>query len=174
MESFGDTALVEGKPFKERLFEMRDLDQVIDINMKCLPENYSSYFYLDLYTNYPKTFFVAEADGKVVGYIMCRVEHGFSDFRSIFPTKKGHIVSVAVLPEYRRRGIGQSLVIDAMRALTEYGATECFLEVRVGNDTAITLYKNLGFKTVRTIEAYYQDGEHAHVMSHRLPFNHQL
>jgi len=160
------------KTFTERLFEIKDLNQVMEINLKCLPENYSSYFYLDLYNHFPKTFIVAEADGKVVGYIMCRVEYGFSEMRSILPTKKGHIVSVAVLPEYRRRGMGRALVIHAMKALTEYGATECFLEVRVGNDAAISLYKNLGFVTIRKAEGYYQDGEDACVMSRRLPFDH--
>jgi ribosomal-protein-alanine N-acetyltransferase len=159
------------KTFKGRLFETRDMDQVMEINLKCLPENYSSYFYLDLYNHFPKTFIVAEDDEKIVGYIMCRVEYGFSEMRSILPTKKGHIVSVAVLPEHRRRGVGRSLVIHAMRALTEYGATECFLEVRVGNDTAISLYKNLGFATIRKVEGYYQDGEAAYVMSRRLPYN---
>lgn len=161
----------EEKPFTVRLFEMRDLERVMEINMKCLPENYSSYFYLDLYTHFPKAFLVAETEGKVVGYTMCRVEHGFPEHLSILPTKKGHIVSIAVLPEYRRRGIGRSLVVEVMKALVEYGATECFLEVRVGNDPAISLYKLLGFNTVRTIECYYQDGENAYVMSRRLPFS---
>jgi len=43
-----------------RVFKTSDLERVMQINSKCLPENYSSYFYRDLYTKYPETFMVAE------------------------------------------------------------------------------------------------------------------
>lgn len=95
---------------------------------------------------------------------MCRVETGFSETKSFRITRKGHIVSIAVLPEYRRRGIAHSLLSNALKNLSEYGIGECYLEVRVSNNPAIQLYKNLGFTTSRQINGYYRDGEDAYLM----------
>ncbi|MEM3173505.1 MAG: ribosomal-protein-alanine N-acetyltransferase RimI, partial [Candidatus Bathyarchaeia archaeon] len=63
-----------------RKFRLEDLDQVMYINRTCLPENYSTHFFIDLYKSFPETFIVAEKDDQVVGYIMCRIESGFSGF----------------------------------------------------------------------------------------------
>jgi ribosomal-protein-alanine N-acetyltransferase len=108
---------------------------------------------------------VAEENGEIAGYIMCRIELGLSDFGFSGLIKKGHIVSVAVMPEHRRKGIGQALIVEALNGMCSYGAKQCFLEVRVTNDPAINLYKKLGFKITRTIHGYYADGEDAYVMS---------
>jgi len=139
------------------------------INRVCLPENYGDYFFMDLYSRFPETFIVAEAgDGEVVGYVMCRIELGLSNFGFSGFIKKGHIVSIAVMPEHRRKGIGQALVTRAMEGMRFYNAKQCFLEVRVSNTQAISLYKKLGFKITRTINGYYSDGEDAYVMSREL------
>jgi ribosomal-protein-alanine N-acetyltransferase len=152
---------VEGA-FTIRRFRMEDLDQVMYINRVCLPENYSTYFFMDLYTNYPETFIVAEEDSRIVGYVMCRIETGFSGLGLM---KRGHVVSIAVLPEYRGRGIGEALLKEALQAmLNHYGVKECYLEVRVSNMPAINLYKKLGFKIDRVIRRYYADGENAYLM----------
>jgi ribosomal-protein-alanine N-acetyltransferase len=82
--------------------------------------------------------------------------------------KKGHVVSVAVLPEHRRKGIGEALVTQAMEGMRKYNAKQCFLEVRVTNQEAISLYKKLGFEVTRTIHGYYADGEDAFVMTVKL------
>ena len=47
----------------------------------------------------------------------------------------------------------------------EYNASECFLEVRVGNEPAIKLYEKLGFSNVKRNFGYYMDGEDALVMA---------
>jgi ribosomal-protein-alanine N-acetyltransferase len=156
-------------PHLLRPFRPDDLSAVIEINRVCLPENYSPYFFMEVYKTCPEAFIVAELDRKVVGYIMCRLEFGFSDVRRFRMVKKGHIVSVAVLPDYRRHGIGRELVNASLRALELHGAEECFLEVRVVNDEAVALYKQMGFDMVRTASHYYHDGADAHVMSAKLP-----
>jgi ribosomal-protein-alanine N-acetyltransferase len=139
------------------------------INRVCLPENYGDYFFMDLYSRFPETFIVAEAgNGEVVGYVMCRIELGLSNFGLSGFIKKGHIVSIAVMPEHRRKGIGQALVTRAMEGMRFYNAKQCFLEVRVSNTQAISLYKKLGFKITRTVSGYYSDGEDAYVMSREL------
>lgn len=144
---------------------MKDLQDVIHINRVCLPENYTDFFFLDLHKRFPETFIVAEENGEIVGYIMCRIEFGLSDFGFSGLIKKGHIVSVAVMPQHRRKGIGKALITEALNGMRSYGAKQCFLEVRVTNDPAINLYKKLGFKITRTIHGYYADGEDAYVMS---------
>jgi ribosomal-protein-alanine N-acetyltransferase len=59
-------------------------------------------------------------------------------------------------------------VLKALDGMRGYGAKQCYLEVRVANQEAISLYKNLGFEVARTIHGYYADGEDAFVMSVKL------
>src|SRR2546430_12890626 len=124
-------------PHLLRPFNPHDSSAFIEINRVCLPENYSPYFFMEVFKNCPEAFIVAETSAKVAGYIMCRVEFGFSDTRRFRMARKGHIVSVAGLPEYRRQGIGRELVEAALRALAGNGAEECFLEVETANQEAI-------------------------------------
>lgn len=154
--------------FKMRKFAINDLQSVTHINRVCLPENYTDHFFIDLHRRFPETFVVAEENGEVVGYIMCRIELGLSNFGFSGVIKKGHIVSVAVLPEYRHKGIGRALVTEAMEGMRLYNAKQCFLEVRVANTQAIDLYNKMGFQVTRTIHGYYADGEHAYIMSKKL------
>ncbi|MFH0749134.1 MAG: GNAT family N-acetyltransferase [Candidatus Bathyarchaeota archaeon] len=154
-----------GTDVKIKIFEEKNLTEVIQINLTCLPENYSESFYLDIHKNFPKTFLVATADEKVVGYIMCRVEVGFSDFKRFKLGKKAHVISLAVLSEYRGQGIASDLLLNALRNISEGNVDECYLECRAGNKQALNLYKRYEFKTIRTLSAYYRDGEDAYLMS---------
>jgi len=154
--------------FKLRKFNTNDLQSVMNINRTCLPENYTDYFFIDLHRRFPDTFIVAEENGEVAGYIMCRIELGLSNFGFSGLIKKGHIVSVAVLPQYRRKGIGRALVTEAMEGMRLHNAKQCFLEVRTTNTAGVDLYKKLGFQVTRTIHGYYADGEDAYVMSVKL------
>ena len=150
--------------YKIREFKPEDLDAVVRINRENLPENYPSFFFKIHYENFPKAFIVAEANGKVVGYIMCRVETGKLYTRDGVG-RQGHIVSLAVVPEMRRKGIGTSLMKRALEALYNvYKVDEYYLEVRVSNTPAISLYKKLGFKPAKVIRGYYLDGEDAYLM----------
>ena len=149
-----------------RVFKTSDLERVMYINSKCLPENYSSYFYRDLYTKYPETFLVAEMEGEIQGYIMCRIERGWSKKGKLSPARLCHIVSVAVMEAYRRRGIGRELIVQAMaRGRRIYDCDEGYLEVRVSNEPAIKLYDKLEFSKVKRNYGYYLDGEDAWVMA---------
>ena len=151
-----------------RKFEPKDLYQVMSINQKCLPENYSESFFMSLHQNFPETFIVAEKDGMIVGYIMCRIESGLSGigFSPFSLSRKGHIISIAVLPEHRGKGLGRALIEKALETMAKsYNAKSCYLEVRVSNEPAIKLYKKVGFEVQRTIRGYYADGENAYIMS---------
>jgi len=155
--------------FSLRRFQPDDLENVMRINQVCLPENYSTYFFMELYERYPETFIVAEVAGEIIGYIMCRIESGLPDFVLFGITKRGHVISVAVLPQYQRKGIGDALMREAMLGMRQYKAKECYLEVRVSNTPAINMYKKLGFETSRTVRGYYADGEDAAIMTRKLP-----
>ncbi len=154
--------------FTLRKFKPDDLQAVMQINRVCLPENYTDFFFVDLHQRFPETFIVAEEEGKIVGYIMCRIEVGLSNFGFGGLVRKGHVVSIAVMPQARRKGVGQAIINRSVQGMEYYKAKQGFLEVRVTNDAAITLYKRLGFEITRTINGYYSDGEDAYVMTKKL------
>lgn len=97
----------------------------------------------DICLNEYAYYFIAEDAGNVVGF--CGV-HIVLD--------EGHIMNVAVLPEYRGRGIGESLLLTMM----SYTNLDYYtLEVRVSNKSAISLYKRLGFLAAGKRPNYYID-----------------
>ncbi|MEM3737158.1 MAG: ribosomal protein S18-alanine N-acetyltransferase [Candidatus Bathyarchaeia archaeon] len=151
--------------YKLRKFREEDLEAVMAINRKCLPEHYTSSFFLDLHKSYPATFLVAEYDGKVVGYVLCRVESGLSEFKRFRFVKKGHLVSLAVMDEHREKGLGSRLLAAALEGMVRYGCRESFLEVRKSNTKAMNLYRKFGYEVTRCIPGYYLDGEDACLMS---------
>jgi ribosomal-protein-alanine N-acetyltransferase len=151
--------------YKIRPFNPSDLDGVMKINRECLPENYAPLFFINLYKRFPATFLVAEIEGELIGYIMCRIETGVPSFKLLGITKKGHVISIAVFPSHHHKGIGYTLILEAIQAMANYKAKECYLEVRESNLPAINLYKKLGFEVARTIRNYYADGEDAYLMA---------
>lgn len=155
--------------YKIRNAEMNDIPSIVHINRTCLPENYPVYFFEDLLKRYNKAFFVATTeDDQVVGYVMPRIEWKPGFFRK-FIIKSLHIVSIAVLPGHRRKGLGYVLMAYSMNAgVKEYGCRETYLEVRVSNEPAINLYKKLGYEIIRVLAHYYLDGEDAYLMARPL------
>lgn len=151
--------------YQVRRCDREDVQAVIRINGKTLPEHYSDFFYYDILAEFPETFLVAELDAAIVGYIMCRIEYGFSHLKRLGLARKGHVVSVAVLEEHRGKGIGTVLLKAAQEEMFKRTATESYLEVRVSNDQAIRLYQYLGYKVTGRLDAYYKDGEAALLMA---------
>ncbi|PBO82843.1 MAG: ribosomal-protein-alanine N-acetyltransferase [Nitrosopumilales archaeon] len=148
-----------------RRCELSDIIPVIEINLRTLPEHYSDYFYESLLEELPEAFIVAEISGKIVGYIMCKIEHGFSNFKKLGFVKKGHVVSIAVIDEHRRKGFGSILVDEAVKGVKTIQGSELYLEVRCSNNDAVKLYEKLGFSIIQRLKAYYRDGEDAYVMA---------
>lgn len=156
--------------FRLRPFKPEDLEQVMDINRRYLPENYTTYFFIDLHKRFPAAFIVAEENGRVVGYVMCRIETGMPSLRLMGFERKGHVISIAVLPENRRQGVARALMREVMKAMLFYKANECILEVRVSNKPAVNLYRKMGFQVKHTVRGYYSDGEAAYQMARKLPY----
>ena len=148
-----------------RRCELGDIIPVMEINLRTLPEHYSDYFYESLLEELPEAFVVAEISNKIVGYIMCKMEHGFSNFKKLGFVKKGHVVSIAVLDEYRKKGIGKALVEESVIGIQARNCDEFYLEVRCSNTDAVRLYEKLGFVIRQELSAYYRDGESAYLMA---------
>jgi len=148
-----------------RRCELGDIIPVMEINLRTLPEHYSDYFYESLLEELPEAFVVAEISGKIMGYIMCKMEHGFSNFKKLGFVKKGHVVSIAVMNEHRSKGFGSALVNESITGVKIRQCSELYLEVRCSNNDAVRLYEKLGFSITQKLKAYYRDGEDAYVMA---------
>ena len=148
-----------------RRAEPSDLISIMEINLKTLPEHYSDYFHESLLAEIPEAFIVAEIRGKHVGYIMCKTEYGFSNFKKLGFIKKGHVVSIAVLDNHRKKGIGRVLVEESLKGVKLRKCDEFYLEVRCSNNEAVRLYEKLGFVIRQQLNAYYRDGEDAYLMA---------
>ena len=145
--------------------EEKDLQFVININMITLPEHYSDYFFNSLLVELPEAFIVAEIKNQIIGYIMCKIEFGFSNFRKLGFVKKGHVVSIAVLEAHQGKGIGKALMLEGINGVIIRKSDEIYLEVRVSNESAVQLYKKLGFIIKSRLKTYYRDGEDAFLMA---------
>lgn len=159
------TALRRVNGYLIRRCEYEDLSPVISINLKTLPEHYTEYFFESLLREIPEAFIIAEIENNVVGYIMCKLEFGFSNFRKLGFVKKGHVVSISILEDHRGKGIGEALMIEGINGVSTRKADEIYLEVRTSNLPAISLYEKLGFKTKSILKSYYRDGEDANLMA---------
>jgi ribosomal-protein-alanine N-acetyltransferase len=142
-----------------------DLEPVIGVNERELPEDYPYFFYKSILDNFPESFLVAQNYvGKIIGYIMWRVEKTPS-LDSLRYITKGHLVSIAVSQEYRKRGVAKALLSNSMSAIKKYKIQEYVLEVRVSNYNAIKLYEQFKFQIVNIKKKYYRDGENAYYMT---------
>lgn len=76
-----------------------------------------------------------------------------------------HICTIAVHPEWRRRGLGELLLLSLLDRAAPLGARRASLEVRVSNRAAQRLYHKVGFETISRRRRYYADNnEDAYIM----------
>lgn len=78
--------------------------------------------------------------------------------------EEAEILTLAVVPDARRAGLGRALLAAAAADATARGAREIFLEVAVANRAAVTLYAAAGFAEVGRRRRYYADGQDALVL----------
>lgn len=115
-----------------------DSDRISKRSLRNMILNPNSH--LLVYTHYNKT----------AGYIL-----------TLFPlrSKLARHYSIAILPEYRKRGIAKKLLKNVERR--SIGSAGFKLEVRKSNVIAAKLYKDLGYMSRRLKKQYYEDGEDA-------------
>ncbi|MBD3341055.1 MAG: GNAT family N-acetyltransferase [Candidatus Lokiarchaeota archaeon] len=154
------------KPFVIRRCNFNDLEQVKEVNERELPEDYPFFFYKSILDNFSESFLVAcnKSDmSEIMGYIMWRIERTPST-DSLKLVNKGHLVSIAVLKEWRRTGIATALLKKSMPQVKKHNISEYVLEVRVSNYSAIKLYEKMDFEMQNIKKKYYRDGENAYFM----------
>lgn len=76
----------------------------------------------------------------------------------------GHITTIGVAPEYRRRGLARLMMHEVERCFLNRGVRIIRLEVRVGNDRAQLLYEQLGYTVVQRMPCYYSNGDDGYLM----------
>lgn len=152
-------------PIVVRRCTLEDLEGVINVNEQELPEDYPYFFYKSILDNYPESFLVAcNSNKEIIGYIMWRVEKTPA-ITSLKLKNYGHLVSIAVLKNYRKLGIATTLLSHSMKKIKKYKIDEYVLEVRMSNFEATNLYKKFKFHTQSIKEKYYRDGENAYYMT---------
>jgi len=131
-----------------------DADAVSEIEIKsfALPWKRDTFFEVVKRSN--TVYIVGELDKKIVAYAGAWLAFN-----------EAEVMSVAVLPEMRGRGIGTKLFGELLRNCKERGANAVTLEVRPSNTAAIKLYESFGLKSVGRRPKYYIDnGEDALIM----------
>lgn len=147
MISFPNTSEILIRPMR-----LDDLEQVqaIDRVSFSMPWPPSSYRY-ELKENHFSFLYVAETHlhagrPRVVGMIVVWMI-----------MDEAHIATLAVLPEYRQRGISQRLLMAALKESIRRGARLATLDVRAQNKIAQALYRRFRFIVVGRRPRYYQD-----------------
>ena len=72
---------------------------------------------------------------------------------------EAHITTFAVHPSFRRRRIGERMLIALLDLAVDRGAREATLEVRLSNLAARRLYEKYGFRPVGIRPRYYSDNQ---------------
>jgi [ribosomal protein S18]-alanine N-acetyltransferase len=134
--------------------EARDLPSVMEIDALSLPRPWSAAIWRGELGSPYGLYLVLEERGEVFGQI--GVRHVLGEL---------HITTIAVKPEYRRRGHARALIAAALAAYPN--ASHVHLEVRPTNVEAIALYESLGFRETGRRPRYYGD-EDALLMTRNL------
>jgi len=128
-----------------RPFSLADLEFILQIENHSFPKSpYDWATFLNLHALYPETFLVyvdtshGQRGEEILGYIV------FS--------QDGHILSIAVLPQHRRKGIGRQLL---QRAMAASGLKKVWAEVRRSNRGAQAFYSKMGFQRIGVVPNYY-------------------
>ena len=86
---------------------------------------------------------VARCDGQLVASFVARSDREYNEY---FHANRGYLGPAATLPNYRGKGLSQALTARAMNFLRERGMRKVSLYTWEGNQPAVTLTTNLGFR----------------------------
>ncbi|XXM71993.1 ribosomal protein S18-alanine N-acetyltransferase [Lysinibacillus sphaericus] len=132
-----------------RFMTVDDLDAVMEIEHRSFSIPWTrEAFYNEIEQNHLSTYLVVEDGECIAGY--CGVW---------LVMDEAHITNVAVLPDYRGKGLGEALMKRIMEIAKEVGARVMTLEVRVSNEAAKGLYRKMGFQDGGIRKRYYSDNQ---------------
>ena len=100
----------------------------------------------------------ASSTGATIGFVSAELDRR---------RDAGWIVTVGVVPQWQRRGIGAALLSQAEAQLSLRAPRVC-LTVRKSNASALQLYARQGYRQVQLLTRYYRDGEEGLVLEKRL------
>ena len=135
------------KDFEIVTLTVAHLTEVAMIENLCFSEPWSEEALLYMCTS-PNTHAVAvieRASGRLAAYGGCE-----------YVLDEANIVNVATHPDFRRRGCAGALIGKMEEFLASREVTDVYLEVRVSNTPARTLYEKLGFVAVGIRKNYYR------------------
>ncbi|MBW8380902.1 MAG: GNAT family N-acetyltransferase [Youngiibacter sp.] len=89
------------------------------------------------------TIYIAEKDGQIIGKVHLQLIHCI-----------GGIYGLGILPEYRGRGLGRALLLEAIEKLKDANADKIMLQVEAKNAKALGLYKSCGFRETSVMDYY--------------------
>ncbi len=136
---------------------IEDVSSVAELEKICFTDAWSKGVFETGLTLPISNYLVYEEDGEIVGY-----------FCGTILFEEAEVQNLATAPSYRRKGIGEALMGTFESTAKRRGATDCFLEVRVGNASARSLYEKRGYVPIGVRKKYYPDGEDALVMKKTL------
>ena len=141
-----------------RKSKYEDILRVSELEKECFGgESWSFGAIATAFENPAYCMVTAEEDGEVIGYGCAMTVCENCDLENIL-----------VAEEYRRGGVGRRILTELIADAKARGAQKMFLEVRVSNAPAMSLYLGCGFKGVHARTRYYSDGEDCLVMSKEL------
>ncbi|MCC8159774.1 MAG: ribosomal protein S18-alanine N-acetyltransferase [Oscillospiraceae bacterium] len=140
---------------------LEDVAEIAELEKKCFALPWSENSLRDEMSNKLAVYIVAKDSGRCAGYT------GFWNVSG-----EGGITNVAVLPEYRRRGVGSMLIAKMIKIALDLKLDILTLEVRKSNTAAQGLYIKYGFDIIGERKRYYSDnGEDAWIMTKKLADN---
>ena len=140
---------------KLRRWKFEDILGISELEKECFPQEPWSYRMLaDSFENENFTGVLYEDGGEIAGYGGISMGYDTAD-----------IDNIAVSERYRRCGLGGKMLEELVSVARSKGAQKVFLEVRVSNRAAMSLYLKHGFKGVYARTRYYTDGEDCLVMA---------
>lgn len=138
-----------------RSWKFEDILRISELEKECFPKEPWSYRMLaDSFSGENFIGILCDDEGEVAGYGGVTVGYDTAD-----------IDNIAVAENYRGGGIGGAILEALVAAARERGASRVFLEVRVSNSVAMSMYLKHGFKGVYARARYYTDGEDCLVMA---------
>lgn len=127
-----------------RPMTIEDAKAVHQIDRICFSDAWSLRMFEELFQYPTNYYFVAEEKDVICGFAGISASIDTAD-----------IMNIAVLPECRRRGIGQKLLTTIWNQAKECGCEQIMLEVRESNTSAQMLYANNGFQQIAVRKDYY-------------------
>jgi [ribosomal protein S18]-alanine N-acetyltransferase len=133
-----------------RSAEEKDLSRIRRIEIASYNDPWpKSIFYL-IFRRSPRLFIVAENDCEVFGYAIGEIEENEDKF-------VGHVVNIAIDNAWKRKGFGLRLLDELEQRFLNHGAYLAYLEVRIGNIPAQSLYSKRGYEFTKLLVNYYRD-----------------